>query len=235
MIETYKFIHGIYDTGNSNLIKMWEECSFRHSGRKNHLQIFPQHSRLNTRKNYFTIRIAKTWNNLPENIVTAGWIEEWLLGRKQRVVLNGVTSRQQDVLSGVPQGSVLGPTLFLIFVNDIDNTIASHIQKFADDCKVYRSVSSTTDIELLQQDIKNLCKWSKDWQVVFSVKKCKSLHIGNNNIHHEYTMESELLQQVTEETDLGVIISQDLKPSKQCVNAVKKANMTLGMMKRHIV
>ena len=147
----------------------------------------------------------------------------------------GKKSSPQDVLSGVPQGSVLGPTLFLIFVNDIDNVIGSHIQKFADDCKIYRSVATDSDIETLQQDIENLCQWSKDWQMVFNIKKCKSLHIGFNNIHYNYSMDGEILQEVQEETDLGIIISNDLKPSKQCVSAAKKANMTLGMIKRHIV
>ena len=69
-----------------------------------------------------------------------------------------------------PQGSVLGPTLFLIFVNDVDTLISSHIQKFADDCKVYLSVPSEIEIATLQQDISNLCQWSKDWQMVFNVR-----------------------------------------------------------------
>ena len=165
----------------------------------------------------------------------AAWIGEWLHDRKQTVVLNGENSRLQDVLSGVPQGSVLGPTLFLIFVNDIDTVISSHIQKFADDCKVYRSVPTAQDVDILQQDINNLCQWSKDWQMVFNVKKCKVLHMGHNNAFHNYRMNGEELQSVPEETDLGIIVSNDLKPSKQCVSAVKKANMTLGMIKRHIV
>ena len=77
----------------------------------------------------------------------AAWIGEWLCDRKQQVVLNGKFSRLQDVLSGVPQGSVLGPILFLIFVNDIDTVVSSHIQKFADDCKVYRSHPTAEDID----------------------------------------------------------------------------------------
>ena len=165
----------------------------------------------------------------------AAWIGEWLCDRKQQVVLNGKFSRLQDVLSGVPQGSVLGPILFLIFVNDIDTVVSRHIQKFADDCKVYRSVLTAEDIDILQQDINNLCQWSKDWQMLFNVKKCKVLLIGHNNAYCDYSMNGEILQSVTEETDLGIIVSNDLKPSKQCVSAVKKANMTLGMIKRHIV
>ena len=135
----------------------------------------------------------------------------------------------------MPQGSVLGPILFLIFVNDIDAVVSSHIQEFADDCKVYRSVPTAEDIDKLQQDINNVCQWSKDWQMLFNVKKCKVLHIGHNNAYCDYSMNGEILQSVTEETDLGTIVSNDLKPSKQCVSAVKKANMTLEMIIRHII
>ena len=100
-------------------------------------------------------------HGITDNI--AAWIAEWLKDRKQRIVLNGARSDLEDVLSGVPQGFVLGPVLFLLFVNDIDTVTASHIQKFADDCKVYRSVHTNAEIAILQEDIKNLCQWSKDW------------------------------------------------------------------------
>ena len=123
----------------------------------------------------------------------------------------------------------------MIFVNVIDTVVSSHIKKFADDCKVYRSVPTAEDIDILQPDINNLCQWSKDWQMLFNVKICKVLHIGHNNAYCDYSMNGEILQSVTEETDLGIIVSNALKPSKQCVSAVKKANMTLGMIKRHIV
>ena len=99
-----------------------------------------------------------------------------------------------------------------MFVNDIDAVISSHIQKFADDCKVYnRYVPTTQDIDTLQQDIDNLCKWSRDWQILFNEKKYKVLHIGHNNAHHNYSMNGEDLQTVSKETDLGIIISSDLK------------------------
>ena len=77
-------------------------------------------------------------------------------------------------------------------MNDIDTVIASHIQNVAD-CKVYRTVHTNAEIAILQEDIKNLCQWSKDWQMVFNVKKCKSLHIGYNNPNHDYIMDKEVL------------------------------------------
>ena len=121
------------------------------------------------------------------------------------------------------------------FVNDIDTVISSHIQKFADYYKVYRLAPTAEDIDILEQDINNLCQWSKDWHMVFNVKKCKVLHIGHNDAYCDYSINNEGLQSVTEETGLGIIVSNDLKPSKQCDSAVKKANMTFGMLKRHIV
>ena len=133
-----------------------------------------------------------------------------------------------------PKALSLDRYFFLIFVNDIDTVVSSHIQKFADDCKVYRSVPTAEDIFILQEDINNLCQWSKDWQMLFNEKKCKVLQIGHNNAYCDYSMNGEILQSVTEETDLDIIVSNGLKPSKQCVSAVKKANMTLGMIKRHI-
>ena len=91
----------------------------------------------------------------------------------------------RDVLSGMPQGSVLGPIDLLIFVNDIDTVISSHIQKLAGDCKVFRLAPTAEDIDILQQDIyiNNLCQWSKDWQMVFNVKKCKVLIVWDIKVH----------------------------------------------------
>ena len=92
-------------------------------------------------------------------------IEKWLLDRKQRVVINGVFSGWKDVLSGVPQGSVLGPLLFVININDIglDEFIVSHISKFADDTKIYHMINSSTAIENLRSDLHNLVSWSNEW------------------------------------------------------------------------
>jgi retron-type reverse transcriptase len=95
---------------------------------------------------------------------TVLWIQEWLRNRKQRVVLNGVKSNWVDVSSGVPQGSVLGPILFLIFINDIDEGLKNRIWKFADDAKlVGKSVGGSKDIE---EDLVRLTNWCKEWQYI---------------------------------------------------------------------
>ena len=80
-----------------------------------------------------------------------------------------------------------------------------------------------------------LCQWPKGWQKLFNVKKCKVLHIGHNNAYCNYSMNGDILKSVKEETDLGIIVSNDLKHSKRSVSAVKKANTTLAMIKRHVV
>ena len=104
------------------------------------------------------------------------WIENWLKGRKQKVVLNGEESDWVPVTSGVPQGSVLGPVLFVIFINDLDDGIVNRIWKFADDTKVLAKVNCQKDITDLQEDVKKLVSWSEKWQMEFNVEKCKIMH-----------------------------------------------------------
>ena len=153
------------------------------------------------------------------------WIEDWLKDRKQRVILLGANSDWIGVKSGVPQGSVLGPLLFLIYINDIDEGVASGLLKFADDTKIFGVVANNEDIKKLQGDLINLCRWSKDWLMLFNVEKCKVMHIGYNNKKVKYEM-------VDKEKDLGVIMQNDLKWNSQCTKAVKTANRVLGMIRR---
>ena len=106
------------------------------------------------------------------------WIEKWLSDRKQRVILNGSFSAWADVMSGVPQGSVLGPTLFIIFINDIDLAIditGSFLFKFADDTKVGMVVETEEQRDILQAGIANLEQWSQEWQMMFNTSKCHML------------------------------------------------------------
>ena len=165
------------------------------------------------------------------------WIRVWLEGRKQRVVLNGEASEWADVLSGVPQGSVLGPTLFLIFINDIDKAVevtSSVLLKFADDTKVGRVVESEEQREELQSTINRLVGWSVEWQMLFNSKKCHILHLGPRNAKYEYTMEGRVLEGVESEKDVGVIVHQSLKPTMQCAKAAGRANAILGQLSRAV-
>jgi hypothetical protein len=163
------------------------------------------------------------------------WIKEWLQGRKQRVVINGEASEWEDVLSGIPQGSILGPLLFLIYINDIDCGIISNILKFADDTKIYGKVGTSRGIEELRKDLETLCKWSEKWQMKFNIAKCKVMHIGAKNSGAEYKMKDEKLDEIIEEKDLGVIISSSLKVGKQCAKAASKGNQILGLIKRTFI
>ena len=160
------------------------------------------------------------------------WIEDWLSYRKQRVVLNGKESPWTDVSSGVPQGSVLGPILFTIYINDIDSDIKSKVSKFADDTKLGYACKSAEDCNIIQQDLDKIVKWSDAWQMSFNVEKCKVMHVGRNNGNHQYIMNNQVLQAVTEEKDLGVIYTDNMKTSKQCTAARNKANRVLGLINR---
>ena len=109
------------------------------------------------------------------------WIEQWLKDRRQRVVVDGEVSSWKPVLSGVPQGSVLGPILFLIYINDLEEGVTGNILKFADDTKLFRKVKEIGDKQKLQDDIDKLVKWSEKWQMLFNFGKCKCLHTGSGN------------------------------------------------------
>ena len=169
------------------------------------------------------------------NEVVIKWIGDWLRNRTQRVIINGEASDWDQVFSGVPQGSVLGPLLFVIFIDDIDVGIVSNILKFADDTKVYGPVRSQEGIKSLQQDLDKLWSWVEKWQMSFNVDKCKVMHIGSKNDKAKYTMNGKELKTTQTECDLGFSMNDDLKPSKHCVEAVKKANKILGMIKRNFV
>ena len=149
--------------------------------------------------------------------------------------LEGTVSDWVAVISGVPQGSVLGPLLFLIYINDLEEGIKSLLLKFADDTKIFREIKTSEDIHLLQEDLNILVKWSKDWQMTFNVDKCKKMHIGNSNHQKaDNFMEGKKLEECHEEKDLGILISSDLKVESQCSQAFLKANRMLGLIKRTI-
>ena len=116
--------------------------------------------------------------NLHSDVV--GWIASFLKNRTQRVVVDSHSSTESPVLSGVPQGSVLGPILFLIFINDISESLKSPVRLFADDCLLYREIKSKEDQTILQNDLDVLVQWSKKWGMEFNIKKCNILTITLN-------------------------------------------------------
>lgn len=162
------------------------------------------------------------------------WIKNWLSDRTQRTVLNGKQSDWSDVWSGVPQGSVLGPVLFLIFINDLDfiRHLITVLKKFADDTKLGQKILNDSDRQNLQDCLDMLYDWANKWGMQFNVSKCKILHTGRSNPKHTYTMNNIPLTVVEEEKDIGVIVHNSLKPSRQCSEAARKANAVLGQISR---
>ena len=162
------------------------------------------------------------------------WVKQWLSSRRQRVCVNKTFSEWKPVISGVPQGSVLGPILFLIFINDIDVGLVSKLSKFADDCKLCKNVQNTRDALMLQNDLDKIHEWSETWQMKFNLDKCKVLHLGYNNNKTNYNLGNQQLENTDSEKDLGVYVDSSGKFSEQCNQAVKAASSTLGIIRRHI-
>jgi len=168
--------------------------------------------------------------------VVCNWIEAWLRDRWQKVRLEGCSSSWRQVFSGVPQGSVLGPVLFLIFINDLEVGTTSGILKFADDTKLFRSVVNQADHTTLQNDLDKVCEWADRWEMKFNVSKCKVMHYGRKitGIEPSYCMYGKPIEIVCSEKDLGVVFSNDLKVSLHCRDSYSKANRMLGLISRTI-
>ena len=117
------------------------------------------------------------------------WIEDFLVSRTMKVGIRGTFSQLQAVLSGVPQGSVLGPLLFLLFINELPTWIINEMRMFADDTKLWCRIKKKSDGVTLQQDIDYLSKWSNIWQLKFNAEKCKVMHIGHSCATEYYMTE----------------------------------------------
>jgi hypothetical protein len=166
------------------------------------------------------------------------WFTNYLNNRNQRVVIDGKTSGWLPVASGVPQGSILGPLIFLLYINDLplnldDDTICGI---FADDTKIARQISTPQDKEKLQTDIDRLKIWGDSWGLKFNPLKCKHMRISTNqnNDNTEYTLDNQILETVEGITDLGVTVSSDLKWNKHITSTCKKAEGRLWLVIRTI-
>ena len=118
------------------------------------------------------------------------WVKGFLTDRKQRVIVKGSQSTWKNVTSGIPQGSVLGPVLFLVFINDVPDILNVLIKLFADDAKLYSIVTSDND-NRVQFSLNRAVDWANVWRMIFNIIKCHHLHIGKNITVTRYTMVSE--------------------------------------------
>ena len=168
---------------------------------------------------------------------TRKWIDSFLCYRQQRVVVNSAKSDWAPVLSVVPQGTVLGPLLLSLYINDISTDIDSEIRLFADDCVCYREIKDTEDTLKLQKDIDQLGCWARKWGMRFQPVKCNLMQITRKRIkkiHASYTLEGMVLENVESIKYLGVTITNDLRWNTHVSNICTKANRTLGFLKRNL-
>ena len=165
------------------------------------------------------------------------WISVYLNNRLQFVEVNGKRSKWLQVTSGIPQGSVLGPLLFLIYINDLPEKIDSTVYMYADDTKLYREIKCIDDNKKLQEDLNELKKWSDLWLLKFHPDKCFRITIGKKKEYEfEYyiTVENKLheMSKVDEIRDIGVIIDSELKFEKHINSKIQTANKILGIIRR---
>ena len=167
------------------------------------------------------------------------WIRSFLLDRHQRVMIAGIGSNWAPVLSGVPQGSVLGPVLFICYINDMPDVVSSFIYMYADDTKLCRETGNSSDCTKLQLDLNNIQNWADQWQLKFNSTKCKVMYLGNGNDRSKYSMRDNgievSLESAGEEKDLGVWIDDKLKFTNHIGHVVAKSNQILSLIKRSFV
>jgi len=150
-------------------------------------------------------------------------------------VLGESISDWVEVKSGVPQGSVLGPTLFIAYVNDLPLRLNNKCKLYADDCKILASVESREDVQVLQGDIDAVVSWCNDWLMELNVTKCKVMHCGRKNLRAEYKIMDRKLAVTSRERDLGIILTPNMKWKEQVCNAASVANRVLSMLRNAFV
>ena len=165
-----------------------------------------------------------------------GLATSWLTQRIQRVVVDGTASRWLPVKSGVPQGTVLGRLMFLIYINDIGEDLSCCLRLFADDCLLYQVISSEEDCTKLQHDLDSIYKWSNMWQMRFNLSKCVTLkcYRSLSPILTDYLINDHKLENVKEHSYLGITIDQSMSFIPHINNITCKATKVLNFIKRNL-
>jgi len=149
------------------------------------------------------------------------WIENWLNGRTQRVVISSAESSWKLVTSGVPHGSVLSPVLFSFFIHDLDEGTECTLSKFADDTKLGGVAGTPEGCAAIQRDLDRLASWTQRNLMKFNKGKCRVLHRERTNPMHQYRLGTDLLESSSAERDLGMLVDNKLMMSQQCGQEVE--------------
>ena len=160
----------------------------------------------------------------------------FLTMRTQHVVLEGVSSSFITVTSGVPQGTVLGPLLFILYLNDLPEGISSQVHLLADGCILYREINTLNDCQDLQKDINTLCNWESKWQMKSNIDKCYIMHVTHkmNALLMTYNMNGRPIEVTASHTYLCIGINNKLSWAEHISNTVSKANKVLGLLRRNL-
>ena len=162
------------------------------------------------------------------------WFVSYLSDRRQRVIINGKTSDWKPVTSGVPEGSLLAPLLFSMFINDLPSYMESGCLLYADDVKIFRKITSPADGLLLQRDLSLLSAWSVRWGLTLNPAKCKSftMTLRRAPVQTKYFINSTELDHVSKIRDLGVTLDSKLTFASHVSDIVSRANRALGLLTR---
>ena len=164
------------------------------------------------------------------------WIKSWLANRTQSIVIDGEHSESVSVESGVPQGSVLGPGLFLYYINDLPEGLNSIVRLFADNTIAYLVIVNPQDAEKVQDDLTTMGFWEVLWKMKFHATKCNVITVTGKRkpLQTEYKLHDHTLAKVTSAKYLGVTITEDLKWDTHINDTCAKANRTLGFLRRNL-